>query len=44
MGNEGKAGEKLTTARKFQQSGAKVVTLDEKGFTDLVGVGQMALF
>lgn len=44
VGNKGKAGDKLTTARKLQQSGSKVMILDEKGFTDLVGVGQMALF
>jgi DNA ligase (NAD+) len=44
VGNKGKAGEKLTTARKLQQSGSKVMILDEKGFADLVGVGQMALF
>ncbi len=44
VGAKGRAGDKLTAARKLQQGGAKLEILDEKRFGALVGLGQMSLF
>ncbi len=44
VGAKGRAGDKLTAARKLQQSGSKIEIVHEKDFTALVGLGQMALF
>ncbi len=44
VGSKGRAGDKLTAARKLQQGGASIEILDEKKFGALVGLGQMSLF
>jgi NAD-dependent DNA ligase len=44
VGDKGRAGEKLTLARKLVQEGIKIEILDEKSFGALVGAGQMSLF
>jgi DNA ligase (NAD+) len=44
VGDKGRAGEKLSEARRLQQGGAGPEILDERAFGALVGVGQMSLF
>lgn len=44
VGQKGKAGEKLSTARKLQAAGQALEILDEKQLGALLGLGQMNLF
>ncbi|MFO0629550.1 MAG: BRCT domain-containing protein [Polyangiales bacterium] len=44
VGDKGRAGDKLSEARRLQQGGAGPEILDERAFGALLGVGQMSLF